>query len=205
MVRTQGVSGQARCEFCHHQPAFCEDCHRDMEPRDHTTLFRTRTHGMVASDGPHPVPGLPPDGLLHPLSRVHGAAFAPRPVGARAQHALHLLPPARRRGTAPSATRACPLTTRRRRCRRGTTPRPTAAPVTTPVGPAGCRTSTTGRPARSATTDPRGSVRRRPTRPPPPRGAAASSILRVGRSARRGERLWCDARLAVRSPPRGEG
>ena len=49
MVRTQGVSAQARCEFCHHQPAFCEDCHRDMEPRDHTTLFRTRTHGMVAS------------------------------------------------------------------------------------------------------------------------------------------------------------
>ena len=32
-----------------HEPTFCEDCHRDQEPRDHTALFRTRTHGIVAS------------------------------------------------------------------------------------------------------------------------------------------------------------
>lgn len=44
-----GRAGAQRCAFCHQDPAFCDDCHREEQPTDHTNLFRTKTHGLVAS------------------------------------------------------------------------------------------------------------------------------------------------------------
>jgi hypothetical protein len=40
---------EGRCELCHLDPNFCERCHAVEQPRNHTHLFRTKTHGIVAA------------------------------------------------------------------------------------------------------------------------------------------------------------
>ena len=44
-----GREGAQRCAFCHVEPAFCDNCHKDQKPRDHTNLFRIKTHGLLAA------------------------------------------------------------------------------------------------------------------------------------------------------------
>ena len=49
IMRSRGERDDRRCLLCHDSPSWCEKCHLDEQPRSHTNLFRTRTHGLIAS------------------------------------------------------------------------------------------------------------------------------------------------------------
>ncbi len=49
IVRNHGSMEAGRCDICHRDASYCDDCHQDEPPRDHTALFRIRTHGVHAA------------------------------------------------------------------------------------------------------------------------------------------------------------
>lgn len=49
IVRSGDDSSQHRCELCHEEQGSCTACHQNNAPRNHDNLFRTKTHGFLAS------------------------------------------------------------------------------------------------------------------------------------------------------------
>jgi hypothetical protein len=48
-TRTATDRRERHCDDCHRQPQWCEKCHRDEAPANHTNLFRLKTHGVLAA------------------------------------------------------------------------------------------------------------------------------------------------------------
>jgi len=49
IVRNGDDSSQHRCELCHDEKSSCTECHQNNAPKNHDNMFRTRTHGFLAS------------------------------------------------------------------------------------------------------------------------------------------------------------
>ncbi len=49
VVRLGLDDSQNRCELCHDQERSCTACHQNQPPQNHDSLFRTRTHGVLAA------------------------------------------------------------------------------------------------------------------------------------------------------------
>jgi hypothetical protein len=47
--RSERQIAEGRCDVCHDRPTFCDRCHQDEAPANHTNLWRTTTHGITAS------------------------------------------------------------------------------------------------------------------------------------------------------------